>query len=147
MDELTLQSKFRVLVVDDNPADVELLRRALADAKVNCQLTVIDDGADAIALVRMPRQGDSNVPHLDLAIIDLNLPKHGGLEVVEKMRANPSFAELPVIILSSSPSTREHATLERLRVRQAIVKPPDLDEFMRIGERVRDVLLEGHAKG
>jgi len=141
----TLESrKFRILVVEDNPADVDLLRRALKYAGLECALTVVDDGADALALVR--QQGlAADAP--DLAIIDLNLPKHGGLEVLEEIRANGALAHLAVVILSSSSSPRERATIERLQVRKHIVKPPDLDEFLRIGCDVKELLTGGRAPG
>jgi CheY-like chemotaxis protein len=131
--------KFRILVVEDNPDDVGLLRRALKYAGLECALTVVDDGADALALVRQSRLA-ADAP--DLAIIDLNLPKHGGLEVVEEIRANSSLAHLPVVILSSSSSPRERAMIERLQVLRHIVKPPDLDEFLRIGCDVRELLTQ-----
>ncbi len=80
-----------LLVIEDNPADVVLLRRALAGAGLDYQLTVINDGAEALALFRPGRA----LLAADLAIVDLNLPKHSGLEVIEQMRANPAFAEMP----------------------------------------------------
>jgi CheY-like chemotaxis protein len=74
--------------------------------------------------------------------VDLNLPKHSGLEVVEKMRTNPHFAGVAVMILTSSSSSRERAKLEPYRVARFVTKPPDLDEFMQIGMIVRELLLE-----
>ena len=133
--------KTRILVIEDNPADVDLLRRALRDAGMDCELTVIDDGAEALAYVRREVQ---DVP--DVAIIDLNLPKHGGLEVLEEIRANRTLAALPVVILSSSSSPRERARIERLRAGRHIVKPPDLEEFLRIGQDVRELLQESRAQ-
>ncbi|HEY1240652.1 MAG TPA: response regulator, partial [Bryobacteraceae bacterium] len=86
--------KARILVIEDNPADVELLRMALRHAGLDCELTIIDDGADALALVS--RQPPASAADLDLAIIDLNLPKHGGEEILEALRANPDLTDLPV---------------------------------------------------
>jgi two-component system, chemotaxis family, response regulator Rcp1 len=137
MREQGAPGKIRILVIEDNPADVDLLRRALKHAGLDCELTVIDDGADALALARNgidPAQAPS------LAIIDLNLPKHGGLEVLEQLRANPAIASLPVIILSSSSSPHERAAIERLHAARHIVKPPDLEEFLKIGWDVKELL-------
>src|ERR1700733_5313151 len=128
--------KNRLLVIEDNPADVELLRRALTIAGLDFQLTVIDDGAEALAFFR---QGATPAP--DLTIVDLNLPKHSGLEIIEQMRANPIFAQAPVIILSSSSSVSDRAKMEKFKIRRYIVKPADLDEFMRIGWQIRDLLV------
>jgi CheY-like chemotaxis protein len=129
--------KPRILVVEDNPADVDLLQLALTEAGLDCELTVIDDGADALAFVRQNRElADLPV----LAILDLNLPKHSGMEVLEEMRTNRGFAELPVIILSSSSSPLDRARSAQFGVRQYIVKPPDLEEFLRIGGQVKELL-------
>ncbi len=133
------EGKARLLVIEDNPADVELLRRALADAGLDCQLTVVADGADALALFR-PGATLAVHPATDLAIVDLNLPKHGGMEIIEQMRANPKYAQLPVVILSSSSAPRDRATIDRFQVRRYIVKPSDLDEFMKIGWQIRELL-------
>ena len=136
-------SKTHILVIEDNPADVDLLERALRSVDLECELTVIDDGAEALALARQSR--DANSPPLDLAIIDLNLPKHGGLEVLEEMRKNRSFAELPVLILTSSSSPRERATMEKFRVGRFVTKPPDLEEFLRIGQVIKELLAESRS--
>jgi len=133
-----MREKHYLLVIEDNPADVDLLRRALATAELDCDLTVIDDGADALALFR--GAAAASVP--DLAIVDLNLPKHGGLEVIEQMRANPSFADVPVVIMSSSSAPRDRSSLEKFRVQKYLVKPADLDEFMRMGWQIRELLQE-----
>jgi two-component system response regulator len=132
--------KARILVIEDNPADVELLRMALRHAGLDCELTIIDDGADALALVS--RQPPASAADLDLAIIDLNLPKHGGEEILEALRANPDLTDLPVAILTSSSSTRDVFGMHRLRVGRYIVKPPDLDAFLKIGFTVKELLTE-----
>ncbi|MGB6941231.1 MAG: response regulator [Bryobacteraceae bacterium] len=126
----------QLLVIEDNPADVVLLRRALAGAGLDYQLTVINDGAEALALFRP----GSAILTADLAIVDMNLPKHSGLEVIEQMRANPAFAEMPVVILSSASAPRDRSMMDRFRVKRYIVKPADLDEFMRIGWQIKELL-------
>jgi DNA-binding response OmpR family regulator len=138
MDNKLVDGKNRLLVIEDNPADVDLLRRALASAQLDCQLTVIDDGAVALALFRE----SAATPVPDLAIVDLNLPKHSGLEIIERMRSNPRFAAVPVVIMSSSSSPNDRSKMEKFQVAQYIVKPADLDEFMRIGWRIRELLPE-----
>jgi len=130
---------YNILVVEDNPADVDLLRMALSAAELDCNLTVIDDGGDALALVRQHMDGNE-VP--DLAILDLNLPKCDGLEVLEAMRSNPQLTEVPVAILSSSSSPRERLRMQAFRVGRYITKPPDVDEFLRIGSIFKELLAE-----
>lgn len=134
--------KHHLLIIEDNPADVDLLRRALLTAQLDFELTVVDDGADALALLH-PGAG---MPAPDLAIVDLNLPKHSGLEVIERMRANPTFHEVPVVILTSSSAPGDRSGLDKFRITKYIVKPADLEEFMRIGGQIREVLEAGRAR-
>jgi CheY-like chemotaxis protein len=137
-------TKARILVIEDNPVDVYLLRRALADAEVDCELTVIEDGAEAITRVR--RQGNyTGTPIPDLAIVDLNLPKHDGLEVLEAMQSSGAFTEVPVAVLTSSVSRRDREMAETLHVSQFITKPPDLQGFLEIGSLLKKLL--GHHAG
>src|ERR1700722_6747250 len=105
-----------ILLVEDNPGDVDLLRLAFNSAELDCELTVLDDGGEALAFVRQEGKYAA-VLMPDLAILDLNIPKNDGLEILEAMRENPTFAELPVAVLSSSSSPRERATMERFHIR------------------------------
>jgi two-component system response regulator len=132
-------SKGRILLVEDNPGDVELLRLALKKAGLDCELTVLDDGADALALVRQQgKYADAPVPHL--AVLDLNVPKYDGIEILAAMRANPAYAAVRVAVLSSSSSPRERANIEKFQVSRFITKPLDLDEFLRIGVVLKELL-------
>jgi len=132
------ERKARILVLEDNPADVDLLRRALGAAEVDCELTVIDDGAEALTLVR--EAGEAAL--LALVIIDLNLPKHSGIEILKEMRANQRFSHLPVIVLSSSVTGREKDKMDRFHVERFVTKPLDLDEFLGIGLIVKELLAD-----
>lgn len=134
-----MTGKPRVLLVEDNPGDVDLLRLAFSNANLECDLTVLDDGAEALAFARQ-RGKYAAAPAPDLAILDLNIPKNDGLEILEALRANPAFAELPVAVLSSSSSPRERSAVERFHIRRFITKPSDLEEFMNIGLIVKELL-------
>jgi CheY-like chemotaxis protein len=142
MDTMPAHERNHLLVVEDNPADVDLLRRALVGAQVDFELSVVDDGADALALL----QPGAGAPAPDLAIVDLNLPKHSGLEVIERMRAHPTFRDVPVVILTSSSAPQDRSSLDAFRIKKYIVKPADLDEFMRIGFEIREVLETGRSR-
>jgi CheY-like chemotaxis protein len=108
-------------------------------------LIVIEDGAEALAFARQDGPSAANlVP--DLAVLDLNLPKNEGVEVLKAMRENPRLAHVPVVITSSSASTRERAAVEQLGVERYIAKPPDLDSFLEIGAVVKEVLLARRAR-
>lgn len=133
--------KVHILLIEDNPADVDLLRRAFRSAQLDCELTVLEDGAEALALIRrLEMHGGEPAP--DLAVLDLNLPKNDGIEVLQAMRATSVFAHVPVAILSSSASSRERARIEQFGIGRYITKPPDLDEFLRIGFTLQELLAE-----
>jgi CheY-like chemotaxis protein len=134
---------FHIFVVEDNPGDVHLLQMALKAANVNCELTVVSDGGEAIEFVEQ-RGKYANTATPDLAVLDMNLPKNGGLEILEAMRANAVFANVPVAVLSSSSSPRELASLERFHLQRFIMKPPDLDQYLAIGLVIKQLLAEKH---
>ena len=138
--------KVQILLVEDNPADVDLLRRALRSAQLNFELTVIEDGADALAFVRQ-KEKEAGTPAPDLVVLDMNLPKNSGLEILEAMRASRVFADVPVAILTSSSSPRERTKMEGLRVGRYITKPPDLEEYLRIGLIIKTLLVESGFHG
>jgi CheY-like chemotaxis protein len=133
----TQEHNVRILLIEDNPTDVELVRRAIGVAGLACDLTVLEDGAEALALLRRP-DNESAIP--DLVVLDLNLPKHDGVEVLQAMRATTTFTGVPVAILSSSSSPRERAKIEQFRVSRFITKPPDLDQFMKIGFILKELV-------
>ena len=95
-------------------------------------------------LVRQ-RQAGASIP--DLAVLDLNLPKIGGLEILEAMRASRAFAGIPVAILSSTSSPRERAKIDAFGVDRFITKPLDLEEFLRIGVTLKTLLTEARRGG
>jgi len=125
----------RILLVEDNEADVYLFRQALKAAGLIADLTVIGDGAAAMSYVR-----DGAVP--DMAVLDLNLPKHGGLHILQAIRDRMEWSEVPIAVMSSSMSPTEQAKTAELGARRYIRKPPDLEPFLRIGETLKQMLEE-----
>lgn len=129
----------RLLVIEDNPADVELLRYVLDSAEVQCELTVIHDGGEALAFVqRRGKYSEMPLPHL--AIVDLNLPRYDGIEILEAMRDSQVFSGTPVVVMSSSSSPSDRSRIEELRIGRYLTKPPDLDGYMRVGIMVKQML-------
>lgn len=137
--------KAHILVVEDNPGDVDLLRMALETAEVDCTLTIIEDGGDAIAFL-LGQETYQNAPVPDLAILDLNVPKSDGLEILEAMRAAPRSAHVVVAVLSSSSSPRERARIDACGVALYLTKPSDLDEYLRIGSRLKELLAVSRSR-
>lgn len=132
--EQTDSRHLHILLIEDNPADVELLRMALDQARFPYNVTVIHDGAEALALFRQ-----SAAPLPDITVLDLNLPKYGGLEILEAARANPAYAAMPIAILSSSSSPRERSRIQMFDRVRYFTKPLDLDEYLSIGPLIRDL--------
>jgi nitrogen-specific signal transduction histidine kinase len=131
--------KARVVIVDDNPADVCLLRLALENAELNYELTVIDDGAEALAFGR--QQGKyASLPTPDLAVLDWHLPKNDGLEVLEAINKNRAFSAVPVVILSSGLSPHDLSRIQECKLAHYVQKPSALEGFLDIGHFVKSLL-------
>ena len=126
-----------MLIIEDNPGDVTLLNLALQRSEVDCEVSVIDDGGAALEFVR---QNGSPVP--DLVILDLNIPKADGREVLSAMRSIEAFANVPVVIWTSSNAPHERAQLNALRITRYVVKPPELNEFLKLGDIVKGMLAD-----
>jgi len=126
-----------LLIIEDNPGDVTLLNLALQRSEVDCEVSVIDDGGAALEFVR---QNGSPVP--DLVILDLNIPKADGREVLSAMRSIEAFANVPVVIWTSSNAPHERAQLNALRITRYVVKPPELNEFLKLGDIVKGMLAD-----
>jgi two-component system, chemotaxis family, response regulator Rcp1 len=124
--------------VEDNRADVILVREALEEHGIQCELTVLGDGEEALKFVGKIERGE--VSCAELVVLDLNLPKASGLRVLEQVRASPKCASVPVIILSSSDAPRDISEAKRLGATRYIKKPSRLDDFMRIGAIFKEVL-------
>ena len=130
----------RILLVEDNTADVYLFRKALTAAGLNFELTVIEDGGSGMAFARGEGQyAGSPVP--DLAVIDLSLPKNDGIQILEAFRAAKRFSDVPVVVTSSSTVPPARLKQEELQVARYITKPPDLEAFLEIGTALKRILL------
>ena len=129
----------RILVIEDNASDVFLLDRALKQQEFRFELVHLLDGGEALAFIR--RQGayaTAAIP--DLILMDLNLSKYTGEEILREIRAAGHLAGVPVCAWSSSQSRRDAALLKDLGVSQFIAKPAGLDQFMQIGKIIKDLL-------
>jgi DNA-binding response OmpR family regulator len=117
------------------------VRAAIAEHGVNCELSVIPDGAKAIAYLDEIDSSSSRCP--DLVVLDLNLPLRTGLEVLQRIRGTGSCSQMPVVILSSSEAHRDKMAALTLGANRYISKPYDLEEFLKIGSTLKDMLSEG----
>jgi two-component system response regulator len=126
----------RLLVIEDNPTDTFLLRRALNEHNVEYEMVVVEDGEQGIEYLESCR--DEARP--DLIIVDLNLPKEDGIEVLKRFRESPSFVQTQIVILTSSDSPMERQRAEALGISAYLQKPIDLDAFMEMGGVLRKLL-------
>jgi CheY-like chemotaxis protein len=124
-----------LLLVEDNPGDVRLTYEALADSKAYTRFHVVSDGAQAMAfLLRQPPYQDAVRP--DLILLDLNLPKVSGLEVLKSIKADLRLKVVPVVVLTSSEAESDIAASYRLQVNAFVSKPVDLDQFMQVVQAI-----------
>ena len=130
-----------ILLVEDNPGDVRLTREALRDAKVRNHLTVARDGVEALALLR--REGRyAAVLRPDLILLDLNLPKKGGREVLEEVKRDDALKDIPVVILTTSRAERDIFESYRLHANAYVTKPVDLEQFLNVVHTIEEFWLE-----
>jgi two-component system, chemotaxis family, response regulator Rcp1 len=135
------EQTFQILLVEDNPGDIYLFRQALKGAGLNFELTVIEDGAEALAFAKRDgKYAGSPVP--DLAVLDVNLPKIQGTEVLGAMRQNEELAHVPVALMTSSATPGDQAMSKEFNVTRYIMKPLDLEDFLQIGKVLKQLLLE-----
>jgi len=114
-----------VLLAEDNPADVYLIREALKENDVECTLHVAADGKDALEMLNNGLPGGAR---LDLIILDLNLPRHDGLEILDRLR-DMGKSSIPVVVLTSSDSPRDRQTAIDLGAIHYLRKPSGLEQF------------------
>jgi CheY-like chemotaxis protein len=127
----------QVLLVEDSPEDVLLTREALKDAEVEPELHVVDDGEKAMAFVR--REGPyADAPRPDLVLLDLNLPRKDGREVLAEIKGDPDLHVIPVVVLTTSVSERDVNDAYDHMVNAYVRKPVDLDRFVEVVRSIDD---------
>jgi chemotaxis family two-component system response regulator Rcp1 len=130
-----------ILLVEDNPGDVRLTKEALKDAKVRNHLNVVMDGVEALAFLR--KQGKyAAAVRPDLILLDLNLPKKNGREVLEEVKKDPALQHIPIVILTTSQAEEDVLESYRLRANAYVTKPVDLEQFLRVVGSIEEFWLE-----
>jgi chemotaxis family two-component system response regulator Rcp1 len=120
-----------ILLVEDNPADVRLTQEGLRDSKVRNNLHVVGDGEQALAFLRHEAQY-AEVRRPDLILLDLNLPKKDGREVLKEIKADPELRRIPVVVLTTSAGEEDVLRAYNLQAACYITKPVDLDQFIKV---------------
>ena len=135
-----LVKPIEILLVEDNPGDVRLTIEALKEAKVINHLTVVKDGVEALAFLR--RQGSyTTAPRPHLILLDLNLPRKDGREVLADIKTDDNLKRIPVVVLTTSQDEQDVLKSYNLHANCYITKPVDLDQFVRVVRSIEDFWL------
>ena len=134
------QRQIEVLLVEDDPGDVLMTREAFHDYKVANQLHVVQDGADAMAFLR--REGDfAGAPRPDLVLLDLNLPRMDGREVLEAIKGDAELASIPVVVLTTSEAEEDVLRSYSLHANAYVTKPVDFERFIEVVRQIDDFFV------
>lgn len=130
-------NSIEILLVEDNPGDVRLLREGLKEGKVRNRLNVVGDGVEAMLFLR--REGEYiDAPRPDLILLDLNLPKKNGRQVLEEIKADSNLRRIPVVILTTSKAEADIIKTYDLHANCYIVKPVNLERFIEIVQTIEN---------
>lgn len=126
-----------ILMVEDNPDDVYLTIEALKDAKVHNSMYTVEDGVEALKFLR--HEGEfANAPRPDLILLDLNLPRKSGREVLSEIKTDPDLTPIPVVILTTSAADEDILKAYELHANCYITKPVDFDQFITVVRTIED---------
>lgn len=126
----------QILLVEDNPGDARLAVEALTEGKITNNISVVQDGVEAVSFLR-----DENNPRPDLIFLDLNLPKMNGKEVLAVIKNDPKLKRIPVIILTTSDADQDISATYDLQANCYITKPVGFDQFIEVIQSVENFWL------
>ena len=137
MSDAALSRPVEILLVEDNPGDVRLTQETLKDFKVLNHLSVVGDGVEAMAFLR--REGKyAKAPRPDLILLDLNLPKKDGREVLAEIKVDEQLKRIPVVVLTTSSAEQDILNTYDLHANCYITKPVDLDQFSAVVKSIEE---------
>ena len=126
-----------ILLVEDNAQDVELIEEAFADSKLHLKLHVASDGVEAMKFLRrQDNYAEATCP--DVILLDLNLPRKSGREVLEEIKSDPQLKQIPVVILTSSKNDEDICRAYNLHANCYVTKPVDFDQFIKVVRSIED---------
>ena len=140
MNEQERTTPVEILLVEDNPGDVRLTQEALKESKVTNNLSVAEDGVEALAFLK--REGKyTDAPRPDLLLLDLNLPKKDGRELLEEIKADENLKRIPVVVLTTSKAEEDILRMYDQHANCYITKPIDFDQFIDVVKSIEDFWL------
>ena len=134
----------KILLAEDNPADVYLIRTALDEHGVDVPLQVAADGKEVLQI--LDQEQTISGSDLKLIVLDLNLPRHDGIEILQKLRETRTLAGIPVVVLTSSDSPRDRVLASQLGASRFLRKPSNLEQFLNLGAVFKEVLGQAEAE-
>ena len=134
---VNIDKPVEILLAEDNPGDVMLTRKALEQGKLANNLHVTTDGVDALEFLRQDGEYE-DAPRPDLILLDLNMPRKDGQEVLEELRADNELRRIPVVVLTSSESEEDIVRSYELNANAYLTKPVDFDGFVEIVNRLEN---------
>ncbi|MFJ8200938.1 response regulator [Streptomyces sp. NPDC096152] len=130
-----------VLLVEDDPGDELMTREAFEDNKIGNTLHVVRDGEEALDFLY--RRGEhAAAPRPDLILLDLNLPKYDGRQVLERIKSDPDLAHIPVVVLTTSAAEEDILRSYKLHANAYVTKPVDLDQFIAAVRQIDDFFVQ-----
>ena len=140
MTQPVLGRPIEVLLVEDDPGDVLMTREAFGDYKVKNQLHVVSDGVEAMGFLR--REGEhADAPRPDLVLLDLNLPRMDGREVLQAVKSDPELASIPVVVLTTSEAEEDVLRSYSLHANAYVTKPVDFERFIQVVRQIDDFFV------
>ncbi|SCY49328.1 Response regulator receiver domain-containing protein [Nitrosospira sp. Nl5] len=125
-----------ILLAEDNPADVLLVREALNEAHIACNLHVMKDGEQVIQFIES-LDADPAAPPLDMLLLDMHLPKRDGEEILNRLRSTEHYSQTPVIVMTASEAPRDYD--DKKHITHYFRKPSSLSDYMQLGAIVREI--------
>jgi CheY-like chemotaxis protein len=137
MHRYTIGKPIQVLLVDDDPADVRLTIEAMKETKLRTHIDTVGDGVEALAFLR--QQGKyANAQHPDLILLDLNMPRKDGREVLAEIKADPDLRHIPVVVLTTSDDERDVIHSYDIGANSYVTKPVDLLQFLSVVKGIQN---------
>jgi CheY-like chemotaxis protein len=134
------EREIQVLLVEDDPGDVLMTREAFEDYKVHNQLHVVNDGEQAMAFLR--QEGEyADLPRPDLVLLDLNLPRMDGRQVLDAIKSDPALASIPVVVLTTSEAEEDVLRSYSLHANAYVTKPVDFERFIDVVRQIDDFFV------
>ncbi|MEH1773693.1 response regulator [Nostoc sp.] len=137
MRTITAIMPIEVLLVEDNPGDAQLTRIALEDSKISIHLNVVEDGVEAMAFLRK-QEKYAEAAHPDIILLDLNLPRKDGREVLAEIKGDENLKRIPVVVLTTSQAEEDILKAYNLCANCYITKPVDFDQFVKIVQSIEN---------